>query len=115
MATASAIATIGAALVNKFFFVKMPAARSAMPRLAIEFYVVDKVDGRHGWLLVSSCRLPVTATGNNFKLLLIQDVTNVFKNGIYLANAVHGFQSSLLFIKRKYVNGFCKIFGDAFV
>jgi hypothetical protein len=28
--------------------VKMPAARSAMPRLAIEFYVVDKVDGRHG-------------------------------------------------------------------
>jgi hypothetical protein len=46
--TASAIATVRATLVNKFFFVKMPAARSAMPRLAIEFYIVDKVDGSHG-------------------------------------------------------------------
>jgi hypothetical protein len=47
MATTATIATIGATLVNKFFLVKMPAARASVARARIEFYVVDEIDGRH--------------------------------------------------------------------
>ena len=48
-------------------------------------------------------------------ILLANNFTNVFKDIVNNANAIHCLQAALLFIERQNVNCFSKIFGNAFV